>query len=89
MDIMPCVLVTGAAEGIGKSTCEAFLREGYRIIGVDLQSGRGLPYEVIPFDIRTLSHPGVSHKDFFQHIEDHLHGKLDALINNAAIPLRG
>ncbi len=87
MDIMPCVLVTGAADGIGKSVCEVFLREGYRVIGLDLQKSEGHPYEVIPFDIRTLSQPGTSHKDFYQKTEELSRGKLDALVNNAAIQI--
>lgn len=42
------VLVTGSAKGIGKATCERFLKEGHTVIGLDL-----LPSQI--------NHPSYTH----------------------------
>jgi 3-oxoacyl-[acyl-carrier protein] reductase len=34
----PCAIVTGAASGMGRAVAERFLREGFRVVGVDLST---------------------------------------------------
>jgi NAD(P)-dependent dehydrogenase (short-subunit alcohol dehydrogenase family) len=84
---MRTVLVTGAYGGIGKSVCEVFLREGYKVIGVDCRETAGLPYEVLHFDISKLRNPGSDSEQFYQRAEKLSGGRLDALVNNAAVQI--
>jgi len=81
----PVVLITGAASGIGKATCEIFFDAGYRVIGVDLHGADDLPYEMIGFDISHLSYPNEEVESFYRRIAGISNGRLDALINNAAV----
>ena len=82
---MRTVLVTGAGGGIGNSVCEVFLREGYKVIGVDCRETSGLPYDVIHFDISRLRKADSLCDEFFLHVETLTEGSLDALVNNAAV----
>ncbi len=84
---MLTALVTGAAGGIGKSVCEVFLREGYKVVGVDCCETVGLPYEVIHFDISKLGCSDYVCEDFYQRVENLAEGRLDALVNNAAVQI--
>ena len=77
------VLITGVAGGIGQSTANLFSDRGWHVIGVDKQEA----------DIKGVSHfiqADVSSKDacdrVFETI-DHDEGRLDALVNNAAIQI--
>jgi len=83
----PTVLVTGAAGGIGKSICEIFFKAGYRIIGVDRSETTDLPYEVLHFDISDLSRADADCELFYRRVEELAEGRLDALVNNAAIQI--
>ena len=82
---MKTVLVTGAAGGIGKSVCEVFLREGYKVIGVDCRETSGLPFDVIHFDISKLRKADSVCDEFYLRVEALTEGRLDALVNNAAV----
>lgn len=84
---MPTALITGAAGGIGRSICEVFLREGYKVIGVDCRETAGLPYELIKYDISTLGRADASCDEFFNKVGTLAGGRLDSLVNNAAVQI--
>ncbi len=83
----PTALVTGAYGGIGKSICEVFFEAGYRVIGVDRQEAGELPYEVLRFDISRLGWDDAARQSFYARVEELCQGRLDALVNNAAIQI--
>jgi len=86
-DNKPTALVTGAYGGIGKSICEAFFEAGYRVIGVDRKDTGELPYEVLRFDISRLGSDDAARQSFYARVEELCQGRLDALVNNAAIQI--
>ena len=79
------VLVTGAAGGIGRAICEIFTDEGYRVIGVDCRNPSNLQCEFVNFDITRVHLHGDECESFHKRIEKLSGGRLDALVNNAAI----
>jgi NAD(P)-dependent dehydrogenase (short-subunit alcohol dehydrogenase family) len=83
----PTALVTGAYGGIGKSICETFYEAGYRVIGIDRQKSGPMPYEVLRFDISRLGCDDAARRSFYARIEKLCEGRLDALVNNAAIQI--
>jgi NAD(P)-dependent dehydrogenase (short-subunit alcohol dehydrogenase family) len=84
---MQNVLVTGAANGIGKACCDIFYQNGYQVLGIDKESARNSEYEIIEFDLSRLGHDEKTDDSFFGSVENRLQGRLDALINNAAIQI--
>ena len=73
------VLVTGAAVGIGRATAEMFIKNGARVIGLDLQEEKG-DFHSIPCDLREEA---AIIKSVAQAVD--LLGGLDILVNNAGI----
>lgn len=84
---MPTVLVTGAGGGIGQSICRVFLEEGYKVIGVDCRETAGLPCDVLHFDISGLGKQDPGNEEFYRHVEKLADGRLDVLVNNAAVQI--
>jgi NAD(P)-dependent dehydrogenase (short-subunit alcohol dehydrogenase family) len=84
---MRTVLITGAAGGIGKATCDVFCRAGYRVIGVDRLATNHLRYEVLNYDISRLSHSDADRESFYRLVEELCEGSMSALVNNAAIQI--
>lgn len=83
---MRSVIVTGAAGGIGKSLCEVFHSNGYRVIGIDKQEiTETLPYRVLHFDISRIGKDKDETGAFYKEVDVLLDGKLDVLVNNAAV----
>ena len=68
-------IVTGAAQGIGKAIADKLAEEGAIVVGADVQDGATMKVDVSKED------------DVVRMVEDTVaeHGKLDALVNNAAI----
>src|SRR5438105_5170430 len=68
-------LVTGAAQGIGKAVADKLREEGATVVGADLQSGVAMKGD------------GSSEPDVERLVDDTVsqHGKLDVLVNVAAI----
>ena len=76
------VLLTGAAGGIGAASAEAFLGSGWSVVGVDLSP---LPSHLSAVDAVQADLAQAEATDaVLDHVEK-TYGRLDALVNNAAI----
>ena len=83
---MKTLLITGAAQGIGKATARLFAERGWRVLGLDIDAGalqrsaRECGFEAVVCD---LAAPRA--------ITDAIAciGSLDALVNNAAVSANG
>lgn len=77
-------VVTGAAGGIGRATVAIFARSGWRVIGLDRRAwdGREAGSEFRQVDVSSPDEI----ETFFADL-DSSDGRLDALVNNAAIQL--
>lgn len=81
-------LITGGASGIGAACAELFLDAGYRVLIGDLQvekgealaAGLGAQASFLPLDVREESAFENAMAEALR-----LHGRLDCLVNNAAI----
>lgn len=78
------VLITGVSGGIGIATARAFLKDNWKVIGVDLIHGNGIPPSMlfIQSDISDLN----AIKVLFRELSEK-EGRMDALVNNAAIQI--
>ena len=77
------VMITGVAGGIGSATAQVFADVGWRVIGVARR-------QVASQSIHHFIHADVSNIDAWQHIYEEVsqdEGRIDALINNAAIQI--
>jgi 3-oxoacyl-[acyl-carrier protein] reductase len=73
------ILVTGAANGIGRATAEAFAAEGARVIGLDIHPGTG-SVPIIACDLTREDDIVASVARSVAEL-----GGLDVLVNNAGI----
>ena len=78
------VLITGVSGGIGSATAQAFARASWHVIGVDLRQVDSLP-DVHHFIRAGVSDIADSQRIFAEVADDE--GRLDAMINNAAIQI--
>jgi len=78
------VLITGVAGGIGKATAKLFAEVGWHVVGVDRRYLNSLPgvHHFIHADISDIA---ASQRIFAEVADDE--GRIDALINNAAIQI--
>ena len=79
------VCITGVAGGIGSATANIFARNGWYVVGVDCVSKSFLNSEVEHY-IRADIGDAEAIKTVFGEISQ-LVGRLDALVNNAAVQL--
>jgi NAD(P)-dependent dehydrogenase (short-subunit alcohol dehydrogenase family) len=79
------VLITGAAGGIGSATVEVFSKANWHVVGVDKKRTAELP-EVSHFIQADISQPETPPRILAEISAKE--GRLDALINNAAIQIR-
>lgn len=87
---MKCVLITGAAGGIGQALVHAFAEAGYGVIATDrVDAPEGLPCEhFIACDLRKTVENEAYAADIFSRIRQVMDGRpLDSLINNAAVQI--
>ncbi|TAL84334.1 MAG: SDR family NAD(P)-dependent oxidoreductase [Rhodanobacter sp.] len=87
------ILITGAAEGIGRSVALRYARHGARLVlldwnrkGLEALNDDILELEAVapvlcPADLSGITIDGL--RDIVRHIEEHL-GRLDGLLNNAS-----
>lgn len=90
---MGCVIITGAAGGIGQALVKAFAEASHPVIGVDIaQKSDAFPKNChfIQADLaRTVEDPGYA-DTVFSEIRTAIDDRpLDALINNAAVQILG
>lgn len=77
-------VITGAAGGVGQSTVKKFAEQGYTVIGTDIRVPDGL-FEHSSVTYRACD---VTSELDWQALSESIiaeHGKLDVLVNNAAI----
>lgn len=79
--------ITGAAGGIGRALVKAFAGEGFRVIAIDLKKARGVKAEWICFDLAKLHGQNTEAKAFIEDIHRLCHGRVDVLVNNAAVQI--
>jgi 3-oxoacyl-[acyl-carrier protein] reductase len=75
-------IITGAANGIGRATAEAFATAGYQVIGWDIAEPGGGPAE-LEFERVDVSDRAAVEAGIAAVIARH--GQVDVLINNAGI----
>lgn len=80
--LQPTVCITGVAGGIGSATARVFSTAGWYVYGVDRRDTPDLP-GVDCFICADIANEGDSQRIFETITRGH--GKLDALINNAAV----
>jgi NAD(P)-dependent dehydrogenase (short-subunit alcohol dehydrogenase family) len=78
------VLITGVAGGIGSATARVFADAGWHVVGVDRRQVDNLP-GVAHFIHADISDPEALERIFGEVTADE--GRLDALVNNAAIQI--
>jgi len=76
--------ITGVTGGIGSATASTFAESGWHVIGVDRRQEASLP-GVHHFIHADLSDPTASQRILTEVADDE--GRIDALINNAAIQI--
>lgn len=76
-------LVTGAARGIGRGIVERLARDGFRVVGVDVEDGPPGPARMVRADVGDPA----AVADLVAGIEA-TEGRLDAVISNAGIMRR-
>ena len=75
-------IVTGGASGIGRGTCEAFVREGARVVLTDIDEDAGrkaaaeIGCEFFPLDVRS--------EEQWERLAE-AHPQIDVLFNNAGV----
>lgn len=79
------VLITGACGGIGRALCDVFAEEGYSVIGVDCRTDNTFNHFLLDFDITRLCKHSEDANLFLDLVDRRTGGKLDVLINNAAV----
>lgn len=83
-------VVTGAAQGIGRAVCERLLRDGWRVLGIDVDAEAAAEAEAAMAglgDAAVLA-GDIADEAVVQRLMDaaaHRFGRLDGLVNNAGI----
>lgn len=87
---MKCVLVTGAAGGIGNAMVRAFKQGGYYVIGSDRAGNEVECDAFLPCDLAEIAVDEAAGESFAASLNDALHGRpLATLVNNAAVQILG
>ncbi len=81
---MKTVLITGASGGIGEVACRLFLKENWRVFGVDLVESK-LSHQNFTFYPFNLS-DGLEVNKLVDNLSEAT-SHLDCLVNNAAIQI--
>ncbi|MFF1831066.1 SDR family NAD(P)-dependent oxidoreductase [Paenarthrobacter sp. NPDC058040] len=78
MTTAPTVVVTGAANGIGAATAELLVKDGYTVVGLDLEPITAEGVHGYRFDVTDID----GHKALLDEIEEK-HGNIQGLANVA------
>lgn len=78
------VVVTGAAKGIGHAVARRFQREGWQVLGLDVEASGEAPFELVACDVSKEEMV----RDAITRAVDS-YGHLDALVNSAGIIVVG
>ena len=81
-------VVTGAASGVGKATAELFVKEGAKVVGVDLKEGSMAEMKAELGENFTEYYGDISLRETNEGMIDkavEVYGECDILINNAGI----
>jgi len=84
---MKTALITGALGGIGSVTCNVFRDAGYTVVATDRRAGAFEGGHFVQFDIRDLHQRPDTVSEFLERVRGLIGGKLNVLINNAAIQI--
>jgi NAD(P)-dependent dehydrogenase (short-subunit alcohol dehydrogenase family) len=83
---MKTVLITGSSGGLGQGLVNFYHKKGWFVIGVDrIKSDNPLIHLEMPLDISEI---GSTPPKIIKLLEENKIGKIDALINNAAIQIK-
>jgi NAD(P)-dependent dehydrogenase (short-subunit alcohol dehydrogenase family) len=84
------VIITGAAGGIGRALCEAFIAAGYLVVGTDRDDRVVNGVRFVRVDLRDLCRGDAERQAMRDALTSALGGaSLKALINNAAVQILG
>ncbi len=75
-------VVTGGAQGIGKSVCETFAREGAKVIAVDMSDLTYTNESVEGYKLNVTNRSDI--EQFVEYVVKK-YGQIDVLVNNAGI----
>ncbi len=81
-------VVTGAASGVGKATAELFVKEGAKVVGVDLKEGSMAEMKSALGENFAEYYGDISLRSTNEGMIDkaiEIFGKIDILVNNAGI----
>ena len=85
------VVITGAAQGIGRRTAEVFAERGYRVAAIDLRHPEQTLASVQSHGIEALGYAAdITDETAVERFARQIHerfGAVDALVNNAGISL--
>ena len=81
-------IITGGANGIGKSITEAFLRESVNVIIIDIDTKSGEALQTLYSKLRFF-HGDISNKETLEEFIETIEQPIDFLINNAALSYKG
>lgn len=89
MDKLKCVVITGAAQGIGRRTAEKFAEAGYRLALIDLRKPHDTLESLRSLGAEALAHAGditdeSTVEQFAGEVQKYV-GIADVLVNNAGI----
>ena len=86
--VAPVVLITGANGGIGQGLCKAFADSGWQVLGSDRdESGKGDVEHYVAMNLLQAVHDPAYRQERLAAVRDLGGGRLDCLINNAALRL--
>lgn len=84
--LKPVALITGAAGDIGRASAELFIEHGWQVYGVDAQPGDDMPKRL---NFRQLDVSSPTEVDEMIEWLERDSGRLDSLVNNAAVQTAG